>query len=78
MQSQTLTRTFTSFTHILQRNISISAFAALTPMERRNYVPAALPKLSTPKSFLTKIGRDSVVVADKFKSWEHLMVRSTN
>ncbi|KAF9902234.1 hypothetical protein EC991_005180 [Linnemannia zychae] len=35
-------------------------------------VPAPRGDIQDPAAFLTKIGRNSASLADKFKSWEHL------
>ncbi|KAF9294248.1 IGR protein motif-domain-containing protein [Linnemannia elongata] len=35
-------------------------------------VPAPRGDIQDPSAFLTKIGRNSASLADKFKSWEHL------
>ncbi|KAG0345086.1 hypothetical protein BG004_003968 [Podila humilis] len=40
-------------------------------------VPAPRGDITDPAAFLTKIGRNSVSVADKFKSWDHLFTAST-
>ncbi|KAF8970011.1 hypothetical protein BGZ46_010595 [Entomortierella lignicola] len=40
-------------------------------------VPAPRGDIQDPTSFLTKIGRNSASVADKFKSWEHLFTATT-
>ncbi|GJJ76253.1 hypothetical protein EMPS_08612 [Entomortierella parvispora] len=39
-------------------------------------VPAPRGDINDPTAFLTKIGRNSASVAEKFKSWEHLFTAS--
>ncbi|KAF9988247.1 hypothetical protein BGZ65_009944 [Modicella reniformis] len=40
-------------------------------------VPAPRGSIQDPATFLTKIGRNSVQLADKFKSWDHLFTATT-
>ncbi|KAG0318179.1 hypothetical protein BGZ99_005825 [Dissophora globulifera] len=40
-------------------------------------VPAPRGDIQDAAAFLTKIGRDSAQVADKFKSWDHLFTASS-
>ncbi|KAF9432673.1 hypothetical protein BGZ76_010467 [Entomortierella beljakovae] len=41
-------------------------------------IPAPRGDIQDPATFLTKIGRNSESVADKFKSWDHLFSATTN
>ncbi|KAF9933057.1 hypothetical protein BGZ67_004422 [Mortierella alpina] len=40
-------------------------------------VPAPRGDIQDPAAFLTKIGRNSASLAEKFKSWEHLFTASS-
>ncbi|KAF9932350.1 hypothetical protein FBU30_008330 [Linnemannia zychae] len=40
-------------------------------------VPAPRGDIQDPATFLTKIGRNSASLADKFKSWEHLFTATS-
>ncbi|KAK3816423.1 MAG: IGR protein motif-domain-containing protein [Benniella sp.] len=40
-------------------------------------IPAPRGDIKDPATFLTKIGRNSAQIADKFKSWDHLFTAST-
>ncbi|KAF9996403.1 hypothetical protein BGZ80_009828 [Entomortierella chlamydospora] len=40
-------------------------------------IPAPRGDIQDPTTFLTKIGRNSVSFADKFKSWDHLFTATT-
>ncbi|KAF9101692.1 hypothetical protein BGX27_011380 [Mortierella sp. AM989] len=40
-------------------------------------IPAPRGDIQDPAAFLTKIGRNSASLADKFKSWDHLFTATT-
>ncbi|KAF9086462.1 hypothetical protein BGX29_006697 [Mortierella sp. GBA35] len=64
-------------------NSTIARCLARAPMGVRSIhgatkkaVPAPRGDIQDPATFLTKIGRNSAQLAEKFKSWEHLFTAS--
>ncbi|KAF9428608.1 hypothetical protein BGZ94_001772 [Podila epigama] len=52
--------------------VSFTGIRSLHGGTPKKAVPAPRGDITDPATFLTKIGRNSVSAADKFKSWDHL------